>query len=101
MARALRTLLVAAGTLVTLSAIALLEERGQFLLIPGEEISHRSAEPLPVTRVYSGEVGKVVAESREPHPRYKLTGEELYVRARVLSDRRHPNPFKKGDVEMA
>src|SRR5262249_23214914 len=61
----------------------------------------KDGKPLPVTGVYSKEVGKVVAESRGREPRYKLTGKELYVRARVMSDRPHPNPFKKGDVEMA
>jgi hypothetical protein len=46
-------------------------------------------------------VGKVVATSTDLEPRYAATGAELYVRARVISDRAHPNPYKKGDVEMA
>src|SRR5262249_47632092 len=47
----------------------------------------KDGKPLPVTGVYSKDVGKVVAESSEPRPRYRLTGQELYVRARVISDR--------------
>ena len=52
-------------------------------------------------RVYGDDVGKVVAEAEGPEAGYKLTGKEWYVRARVISTRPHPNPFKKGDVEMA
>jgi hypothetical protein len=54
-----------------------------------------------LTRVYSEEVGKVIAESNDLSPRYKLTGKELYVRARITSTKPHPNPYLKGDVEMA
>jgi hypothetical protein len=46
-------------------------------------------------------IGKVVMESTDRSCRYKLTGKELYVRARIISSRAHPNPYKKGDVEMA
>lgn len=56
---------------------------------------------LPVTGDYSPEIGKVVAESISPSPRYTLTGKELYVRAKVVSTRAHPNPYAKGDVEVA
>jgi hypothetical protein len=56
---------------------------------------------LPVTRVYSADVGRVVAETTDPRPRYRLTGAELYVRAKVISSRPHPNPYAKGDVEVA
>lgn len=56
---------------------------------------------LDVTRVYSPEVGKVVATVKGPEATYRLTGRELYVRARVTSTKAHPNPFRKGDVEAA
>jgi hypothetical protein len=58
-------------------------------------------KPLDVTRIYSDEIGKVVAESKDLEPTYALTGQELYVRARVISTKQHPNPFQAGDVEMA
>jgi hypothetical protein len=61
----------------------------------------KDGKPLPVTGVYSPEVGKVVAESTDPKPSYKLTGKELYVRAKVTSSKPHPNPYAKGDVEVA
>ncbi|HET6573080.1 MAG TPA: hypothetical protein VFG68_05730 [Fimbriiglobus sp.] len=56
---------------------------------------------LPVTRVYSDEVGKVVATSSDLRPVYKFTGTELYVRAKVTSSKPHPNPYAAGDVEVA
>lgn len=56
---------------------------------------------LPVTRVYGPDVGKVVATSTDPRPSYRLTGKELYVRAKVTSTKPHPNPYAKGDAEVA
>ena len=58
-------------------------------------------QPLDVTRLYSADVGKVVAESEDRNPRYRFTGEEWYVRAKVISTKPHPNPHEKGDVEVA
>ncbi len=58
-------------------------------------------EPLDVTGIYSEEIGRVVGESDAVEPVYRLTGEELYVRARVTSSRPQANPFGKGDMEMA
>jgi hypothetical protein len=58
-------------------------------------------KPLDVTRTYSEEVGKVIAESDALEPSYRLTGKELYVRAKVISTKLHPNPYAKGDVEAA
>lgn len=56
---------------------------------------------LPITRTYGAEVGKVVAEVEGTKPRYRLTGKELYVRAKIVSTKAHPNPYAKGDVEVA
>jgi len=61
----------------------------------------KDGTPLPVTRAYSADVGKVVGESTGPRPAYKMTGKELYVRAKVTSSKPHPNPYAKGDVEVA
>jgi len=49
--------------------------------------------PRPnVTRKYSREVGRVLARERGLNPRYKLTGNELYVRAVVTSSEHHGDP---------
>lgn len=56
---------------------------------------------LDVTRAYHADIGKIVAESDSLTPSYRLTGKELYVRAKVISTKPHPNPYQKGDVEVA
>jgi hypothetical protein len=61
----------------------------------------KDGKPLPMTAAYSSEVGKVVAESTELQSSYILTGKELYVRAKVTSSKLHPNPYARGDVEVA
>lgn len=50
---------------------------------------------------YSEDIGEVLARIEGPDAEYKVRGDELYVRARVVSTRRHGNPFADGDVEMA
>jgi len=69
--------------------------------LDSEPMTDGEGKLLPVTRRYSPAIGKVVAESEELTPKYRLTGKEIYVRARVVSSKAHPNPFRKGDVEMA
>ena len=69
--------------------------------LKGEPIFDDKGNLLDVTRNYSAEVGKVVAESESLEPSYRLTGNEIYVRARVTSTKQHPNPYQKGDVEVA
>jgi hypothetical protein len=61
----------------------------------------KDGKALDVTRTYSDDVGKVVAESDSLTPSYRLTGKELYVRAKIISTKAHPNPYQKGDVEVA
>jgi hypothetical protein len=69
--------------------------------LTGEPREDKEGKRLDVTRNYNAEVGKVVAESESLEPSYRLTGKELYVRAKVVSTKLHPNPFQKGDVEVA
>jgi len=45
--------------------------------------------------------GQLLATSQDIRPSYRITGDELYVRARVTSSRLHPNPFAAGDRETA
>jgi len=45
----------------------------------------KAGKPLPVTRRYSDDVGKVLATVEGLTASYKLTGEEMYVRAVVTS----------------
>jgi hypothetical protein len=50
---------------------------------------------------YSADVGTVLKSVKGPSATYQLTGDEIYVRARVISKAPHPNPFGKRDVKMA
>ncbi len=54
-----------------------------------------------VTRVYSDDVGTVLQSSEGTSASYKMTGQELYVRAVVTSSRKHPNPSETGEFERA
>ena len=69
--------------------------------LKGTPVVDDKGKMLDVTRNYSADVGKVVAQSDDLEPTYQLTGNELYVRAKVTSTKQHPNPFQKGDVEVA
>jgi len=64
-------------------------------------VTEKDGKEVPVTGDYSPEIGKVVATSADAKPSYKLTGKELYVRAKVTSSKPHPNPYAEGDVEVA
>lgn len=44
---------------------------------------------------------KVVSEQKGLSPKYKFTGEEMFVRATIRSNKIKENPFKEGDFEMA
>ena len=55
----------------------------------------------PLTRRYGREVGIVLAEVRGPSGEYAMRGDELYVRARVISSKAKANPSFPGEVEMA
>jgi len=51
----------------------------------------KDGKPLATTYQYSEEVGKVFATVTGEQPRYKITGQELYVRAVITSSDHHPN----------
>ncbi|MFT7669268.1 MAG: hypothetical protein ACI8X5_001968 [Planctomycetota bacterium] len=46
-------------------------------------------------------IGEVLAESTENPARYDFAGDELYVRAKVISSEDHPNPYAAGDKQCA
>lgn len=53
------------------------------------------------TRIYSDDVGQVLSETTDNPATYTLTGDELYVRAKVTSSKLQSNPFAAGDLETA
>lgn len=50
---------------------------------------------------YGEDIGKVFDEQTGTRAGYKLTGKELYVRAKVISSAPHENSAKKGEFETA
>jgi hypothetical protein len=50
---------------------------------------------------YSDEIGTVLKEEPGRKPSYTLQGNELYVRAKVISDRAKVNPNYAGETEVA
>src|SRR5439155_4292784 len=61
----------------------------------------KKGEPLPVTPSYSQQIGEVLSLSKGTNPSYKLKGDEIYVRARIVSSRPKVNPYAKGEFERA
>ncbi|MFM8470870.1 MAG: hypothetical protein ACKODH_13060 [Limisphaerales bacterium] len=60
-----------------------------------------AGEALRVVHTYSKDIGAVLAEVKGPKASYALKGDEIYVRAKIISSKPHPNPSQKGDVETA
>lgn len=50
---------------------------------------------------YSDEIGVVLDTVRGTEAKYTLQGDELYVRARITSNKPHPHGYKARDTEMA
>ncbi|MGF1582179.1 MAG: PHP domain-containing protein [Gemmataceae bacterium] len=67
----------------------------------GTKLKPKPPKGKSLPPIYSKEIGKVVATVKGLTPAYEMTGKELYVRAKVVSSKPHPNPYKKGDMEVA
>lgn len=53
------------------------------------------------TRIYSSDVGKVLATVSGNHASYTLSGNELYVRAVITADKKHSLPTYPGQLQQA
>lgn len=60
-----------------------------------------AGDALRVAHTYSKDIGAVLAEVKGAKASYLLKGSEIYVRAKVISSRLHPNPSQRGDLECA
>jgi hypothetical protein len=58
-------------------------------------------KPIQGSRIYSSDVGKVLATVEGDSPSIRLTGEELYVRAVVTSSRMHVDPAFEDQRQQA
>jgi len=66
-----------------------------------EERVDADGKPVRATRKYSDDVGAVLKTVSGPKASYAFSGDELYVRARIVSSRLHPNPSEEGEFERA
>lgn len=55
----------------------------------------------PITRQYSADIGEVFAIRHGTNVQYTMTGDELYVRAKVVSSKLKVNPHARGEKEAA
>lgn len=54
-----------------------------------------------LTRIYSDDVGRVLQTTAGTSASYRVSPEDLYVRAVVTSSKKHPNPGEAGEFERA
>ncbi|MFC1452986.1 PHP domain-containing protein [Verrucomicrobiota bacterium] len=69
--------------------------------LAGSPVRDPDGRVIRTTMAYSEEVGAVLQETSGPTAGYCFAGDELYVRALVISDEPHPNPTVPGDVMKA
>ena len=56
---------------------------------------------MSTTRIYSRDIGKVLAEVPGTAPIYALKGDEIYVRAKIISTKHKSNAPTSNEVEVA
>ncbi len=66
-----------------------------------EPVRDEKGKPLPVTQRYSDDVGRVLATVEGTKAVYRLTGDELYVRAVVEASRAPEKPTYQGQKAQA
>lgn len=69
--------------------------------LKSEPVRDEQGKELPVTRRYSDQIGVVLAEVKGNLATYALKGDEIYVRAKVISSKAKENPYATGDFETA
>lgn len=60
-----------------------------------------SGTPLRVTHRYSDDIGRVLAEVEGARATYEMKGDELYVRAKILSTKPKAVPTREDETEAA
>lgn len=66
-----------------------------------EPVRDEAGKEVYATRRYSNDVGEVLAEVEGNTASYAFTGEELYVRAKVVSSKPAENPVARGELQTA
>jgi hypothetical protein len=66
-----------------------------------KENKHKDGDKEYITKFYSDEIGEVLKEVRGSYAEYTLTGDELYIRATVVSSKLKQDPHFIGELETA
>ncbi len=66
-----------------------------------EEVLDGDGEPIATTKRYSDDIGAVLEEVQDSHAVYEMTGDEIYVRAKIISSKEKENYFVEGEREKA
>lgn len=69
--------------------------------LASEPVRTSTGEALRVTHRYSADIGAVLAEVSGNTASYTLKGDELYVRATIVSSKPKENPYREGEFEQA
>ena len=64
-------------------------------------VTNAAGKTIRTTRIYSRLIGAVLAEERGTTARYTLQGDELYVRAKVISSRKNEKSHVADEYESA
>jgi len=90
------------STGVTLADVVITENR-MIIHIEAEEGVEYTTQFIGTRRApyLSMRVGEHFRETSENPASYRFSGDELYVRAKVISSKPHQNPYAVGDVECA
>lgn len=67
----------------------------------GREVINAAGKTIRTTRIYSPQVGAVLAEGQGLAASYTFSGDELYVRAKVISSRRNEKSHVADEYEAA
>ncbi len=66
-----------------------------------EPVPVSPAHAPPASRRYSNDLGAVLAQVEGTNASYTLRGDEIYVRAKILSTKFKANPYARGEIESA
>jgi hypothetical protein len=66
-----------------------------------EPVRDASGKEIRTTRRYSDEIGTLFKSVESERANYRFGSNDLYVRARITSTKKHPNPSELGDLERA
>ena len=69
--------------------------------LEGEPVLDKDGKPVRATKIYGNDIGQVFQKVQGTKAAYEFEGDELYVRARITSTRKHPNPSELGEKERA